>query len=926
MTRLWTFQFGLLIIFLSCLEVFGEETASMVVFDLNTNDSSSLPGVITMSFGSPPQDIDLLVSFYTGEASAYIPAGALCSTSSTSSTAGTDWNKILEPSEGDFVQSSNGSGSLAGVQLVEWRASTDTNSKKVNISLRKGRGDAAVNVTVIERGISNDGEYPWDAAQTFSEQNLEAASDYSLMLWTESPPRRSISGYFSLGLSSNNTITTTTTATSNRGTEDNTQNSECLNYLRSDAGGYYNQTGDADFVVDVLTANGISDTATDFQMQSLAVGSTSLAWSTTSDISTAVFQLKGMPINLVWQSTLGMGTVGLSLLQRARKSSVPEMDVVSLNLGTGGNTGSVVMGGYDDALIDHGQKVVFSRTNSNGTSGFQVVLSDVTYIGPNSEEVVVSNAGTSSAESKVALAYDSPNIQLPAKALEALLPLIGDPVFDENVNGYIYLDSDSPRTDYSLKFTLKNGSSSSTIIVPASSLVGTDTSSNNPLTSRVESGQTYLRLSASSDEHPAYLGRVFLQHVYLVNGPPTINKFLISAIPSPLPSAKSLVPASRTSIKMFNTTPGTSDKPAVGPMVGGILGGLAVIIGVIALWMWFLRRRRDRALSSEGPEGGNKPTVRFAEGDRNPSPFSPPPASSYGYEKELEFASRKSSNRTGSESKTATPSVTSFSPDLPEKDPEFLQRLSRQSQHRRRQSEGSTVARVYMGPYSPQVDDIEELHYEMQLQRTATVGRFISGANAVATVDGGPRSPGVTKPEMIKIKTANSHVRTASIGRICTPTSIEFPTSSSRRGSMRTVGSADLLRRSSGDLLRGSVDGFAIGGSEERINSIKEVAGVRKQVVWEKDDGDDDGSDTSTVFGLDAVTKDGSEFLKNSRNSLNLRAGSSTEGGDGNDSSRPTTTETTETATTATTETDANEGANINAIFKNAHAQILGVI
>lgn len=152
MTRLWTFQFGLLIIFLSCLEVFGEETASMVVFDLNTNDSSSLPGVITMSFGSPPQDIDLLVSFYTGEASAYIPAGALCSTSSTSSTAGTDWNKILEPSEGDFVQSSNGSGSLAGVQLVEWRASTDTNSKKVNISLRKGRGDAAVNVTVIESG------------------------------------------------------------------------------------------------------------------------------------------------------------------------------------------------------------------------------------------------------------------------------------------------------------------------------------------------------------------------------------------------------------------------------------------------------------------------------------------------------------------------------------------------------------------------------------------------------------------------------------------------------------------------------------------------------------------------------------------------------------------------------------------------------
>lgn len=126
----------------------------MVVFDLlptaATNDS--MPGVMKMSFGSPSQEVNVLVAFYTNsEAAVHVPAGALCSTSDNS--ADKAWNSIQEPSAGDFVSTSNGSDSLAGLKLVEWIPSSD--SKTLNITLRKGRGGDAENVTVIESGFSD---------------------------------------------------------------------------------------------------------------------------------------------------------------------------------------------------------------------------------------------------------------------------------------------------------------------------------------------------------------------------------------------------------------------------------------------------------------------------------------------------------------------------------------------------------------------------------------------------------------------------------------------------------------------------------------------------------------------------------------------------------------------------------------------------
>lgn len=123
----------------------AQKEDQMVVFDLvhATTTNNSIPGVMTMSFGSPPQEVDVLVAFYTNsEAAVHVPVGALCLT-----RAGA-WNPILQPSDGDLVSTLNGSSSFAS---IKWRSSSNPT---VNISLRKGRGGNAVNVTVIKGGFS----------------------------------------------------------------------------------------------------------------------------------------------------------------------------------------------------------------------------------------------------------------------------------------------------------------------------------------------------------------------------------------------------------------------------------------------------------------------------------------------------------------------------------------------------------------------------------------------------------------------------------------------------------------------------------------------------------------------------------------------------------------------------------------------------
>lgn len=667
--------------------------------------------------------------------------------------------------------------------------------------------------------IANDGEYTWDASSTFAQHSLTAASDYSLMLWTQNPPRQSISGYFSLGPSSSS-IKSTAEA----------ESTDCLKYLGSN-GGYYDQTRDTAFIASISLGGNITNVDTAFDVETLAVGSTSLSWSSWSDDSNSAFQLEGMPINLISRSTLGMGMVGLNVLQRARNSRAPEMDTVALNLGTDNRVGSVVMGGYDDALIDNNQKAVFSKTS---TSGFEVLLTGITYVGSSSESPITSN----SASSNIALAYDSPNIQLPAEVLASLLPLIGSPTFDKTLNGYVY--PGTPKTDYSLRFTLE-GSNSFSIIVPASSLLVTDTPDDNPMTPRTESGRTYLRLSPSSDGHPAYLGRAFLQHAYVISAPPTINKFHMSAIPSPFPITRSLVAASRESAKIFGVNI-TKGKPAVGPIVGGILGGLVVIFGGIAAWIFISRRKANRMSSRSDGEL----TVRSDEGKTSSIP-------SYSYEKGYDFSSTQSTNE-GSRVTSTGPSsfsrgVSSLSPPRqkvpgpPVKAPEPAQR----SETKRRNSENSTVARVFIGPYSPQIDDMEELQ---QLQRTATIGRFYSAGRVAKVVPLAGRATKIEPPPLQipeRANISNSHVRTASIGRMCMPTSVEFSPTSSRRESMKTVVSVD------GHVKRRSADSS---DKEGMIKEEEEVDKEKGEISWPNSTNTTDleESDASSVFGLDGTT------------------------------------------------------------------------
>lgn len=129
--------------------VAAQEAAEMVIFDL-VPTNNSIPGVMTLGFGTPPQKVNVLVAFYTNSnIAAHVPAGVLCSTSSGRTDI--TWNAIQEPSEGEFVSTSADSEVLqAGMKLVQWRASTNT--KTVHISLRKGRGENAENVTVIQSG------------------------------------------------------------------------------------------------------------------------------------------------------------------------------------------------------------------------------------------------------------------------------------------------------------------------------------------------------------------------------------------------------------------------------------------------------------------------------------------------------------------------------------------------------------------------------------------------------------------------------------------------------------------------------------------------------------------------------------------------------------------------------------------------------
>ncbi|KAG0633586.1 hypothetical protein HOY80DRAFT_1063253 [Tuber brumale] len=168
--------------------------------------------------------------------------------------------------------------------------------------------------------------------------------------------------------------------------------------------------------------------------------------------------------------------------------------------------GAAAIGGFGEGFIGHGDRTVFSKANSN-SEGFGVAVTSVMYIR--------------------GWGGDMPT---------PLPPLLGSPSYDKGMNGYVY--AGILPTDHTLRVTLSNRTPTMVVSIPATSPITADESTDTTLTSRHESGHIQLRITPC---------RAFLEHIFLIKAPPTINKFHLSAVPSPT-RRSNLTPASKTSI------------------------------------------------------------------------------------------------------------------------------------------------------------------------------------------------------------------------------------------------------------------------------------------------------------------------------------------------------------------------------------------
>jgi hypothetical protein len=553
----------------------------------------------------------------------------------------------------------------------------------------------------------------------------------------------------------------------------------CLSYLQSH-GGYYDAQKDPDYAPEKYYMEFGSNDNTDWYIHNDGEGTTTLSLEG-RDISGAkqTPQFKNTSMQLMIESSLGRGMFSLSMLQAARNAEVEQMNIVALNLGTLNHPGSVVLGGYDDSLIDKSQRAVFPKSN-NFENAFHAPMTAMSVIdmGTGAEIPILDKNGLNSASAgDVGLTYDDFGIRLSKEVINSLLPALGNPSFDEVVNGYIY--SGTPKTDYALTFTLHNGSAAVTIRVPASSLLYTESSTDNPLTPHNETGRTYLRISPTPDgtRNGQFLGRSFLQHVYMISSPSSMGRFHISALSSPLPAQKRLISASPSSIGIFSGTfPSGNGSPRIGPMVGGIVGGL-FILAAGAMGCWFYTRKRDvqemRDRSSKSvidiypdynKEAGLGHVVNHARTSSLQTGGTIPIRYSPSFDKELGVV-------------RSAPVEGLVEPEDDEDDDGVYGGYQGDYggyEFPRRHSEVSTVLREYTPPERKQQDSMattevveEAIGVPAGLYRSATVGRFVPAGR-------------------VRSLPSSSHTRTASVGRIILPGeigSVHVSRSISTRGS-----------------------------------------------------------------------------------------------------------------------------------------------
>jgi hypothetical protein len=643
------------------------------------------------------------------------------------------------------------------------------------------------------------------------------------MLWSNSPPRRSFSGYFTMRTVLGDGKDNVTSAVPLMADLE-----DCLAYMAS-TGGSYNQSLDPAFQKTDWYQASHDDADTGLEIINTGAGSTTLSFEAqgeSSPISSVYFN--GTNMDLISSSTLGLGMFSLSMLQAARNATIMEMNVIALSLGTDTQTGSVVLGGYDEALIDTDQRAVFVKGREL-PNAFHASMTKLIVDG-DAATTILDDTWNDAAD--VILTYDDFGLCLSQALINSLLPLIGNPSFDEDVNGYVY--DGEPNTNYTLTFGLHNGTTEVIIEVPASALIVTQSSADNPVTTRNETGKTYLQIRPTSDGSTTgqYLGRSFLQYVYIIDSPSTINRFHLSAVRESY--EKQLVAASKSSNSIFDGTVSSSSSGyRLGPMIGGIVGGVGFLVVAAIGCFWFVRRRnrRNGSLSGhrrinitnndstafdketglghivhhhrgkemQGGEVGTEHSGSIRTTATIPIRYVP------SFEKKIGLGYRYSSSQHPEipravqsqpvllfETPSSSASTHSSSFDYHAQDLEIPQlrdsRLSiTLSEIQRRNSEVSTVAReCNTGSSEPEPESHDFVVPEQPaplLYRSATVGRMYK-AGKVKSVEGLPHSPGSRSGS-----SKRSHARTASLGRVVTPVEIDLG-SGSRRSSIRNSGSS----------------------------------------------------------------------------------------------------------------------------------------
>jgi hypothetical protein len=326
----------------------------------------------------------------------------------------------------------------------------------------------------------------------------------------------------------------------------------------ADTGGMYNERKDSSYVKSQQTVfgQGVEDPSLNAFMEA---GSTKFSWSAGGS---QTFSDTPVTVDLFTANSLGMGSIALNTFLAGKNAlnmpNQPTVDVISIFTGNSKSAGYVVMGGYDDNMIDHQNMGVFSTSQQDS---FSLTLQGVTFV-PNGgsgtgtaghkhrrsishvhhghvqRQAKSSDAATSSSSSGSAgsspstpsildfqqtplnIDYDATDIRLPAPILDQVLKLLNNPTYNSDVNGYTATNPGA-LLNSALAFTFMNGSSPDSVInvtMPLSSLWVTDPDVDNPLTARVENGTSYFALSPlGKTDTTGHLGRPFVKHIYMTN-------------------------------------------------------------------------------------------------------------------------------------------------------------------------------------------------------------------------------------------------------------------------------------------------------------------------------------------------------------------------------------------------------------------------